>query len=118
MKNRIGGRQFHRNSAERKHLYRNLMVSLIEHEKIKTTDARCKEIQPMIEKLIRLALTDTQHTRSLATSTLANRDAVLKLFGEIAPRYTTRVGGYTRIFKLGFRHGDGAEVSQIELIPA
>jgi large subunit ribosomal protein L17 len=98
-------------------MYRNMLVSLIAHEQIRTTEAKCKEIQAMIEELVRIAGEDTPHNRSVATSRIANSAAVQKLFTVIGPRYTERQGGYTRIYKLGTRLGDGADMALIQFLP-
>jgi large subunit ribosomal protein L17 len=118
MRHRVAGRKFHRPTGERIGMYRNLLVSLIAHERIRTTEAKAKEIQAMIEQLVRIGAEDTPHTRSVATSRLSNSAAVQKLFTVIAPRYTEREGGYTRIYKLGRRLGDAAEMAVIEFLPA
>ena len=118
MRHRVAGRKFHRPTGERLGMYRNLLVSLIAHERIRTTEAKAKEIQAMIEHLVRVAGEDTPHNRSVATSKVANSAAVQKLFTVIGPRYTEREGGYTRIFKLGTRLGDGADIALIEFLPA
>jgi len=118
MRHRVAGRKFHRPTGERLGMYRNLLVSLIAHERIRTTEQKAKEIQAMIEQLVRVAASDSPHTRSIATSKVANSAAVEKLFTVIGPRYTEREGGYTRIFKLGTRLGDGADMALIEFLPA
>lgn len=118
MRHRVAGRNFGRPTGERLRMYRNLLVSLIAHERIRTTEAKAKEIQAMIEQLVRISNEDNPHNRRLATSRVANSAAVQKLFTVIGPRYTEREGGYTRIFKLGTRHGDGAEIAIIEFLPA
>ncbi len=118
MRHRIDGRKFHRSTGERLGMYRNLLVSLIAHERIRTTEAKTKEIQGMMEHLVRIAREDNPHNRSVATSKIANTAAVQKLFTVIGPRYTERDGGYTRTFKLGTRLGDNAEISLIEFLPA
>ncbi len=115
-RHRIGGRQLGRNSGQRRGLYRNLMVALITHDRIRTTEAKAKEIQPMVEKLITIGRTDTPHSRNEALSILANADAVIRLFEEVSPRFIGRNGGYTRIFKINVRPGDGATVCQIETV--
>lgn len=117
MRHRIAGRKFDRSTGERLRMYRNLMVSLIAHERIRTTEAKAKEIQPQIERLISLASQDTPHNRFLAGKAIANSAAVQKLFTVIGPRFTERHGGYTRIYKLGTRLGDGADMSIIEFLP-
>src|SRR5947209_7343169 len=94
----IGGRQLSRNSGQRRALYRSLLVSLVTHDRIRTTEAKAKEIQPMFEKLITIGRTDTPHQRNLALAILSNETAVQRLFEEVGPRFTTRDGGYTRIF--------------------
>jgi large subunit ribosomal protein L17 len=117
MRHAHAGRKLDRTSAERKQLFRNLMVSLIAHERIKTTEAKAKEIQPLVEQLIRLCSEDTPHNRRVATSRLANSAAVQKLFVQIGPRFADRTGGYTRIYKLGTRLGDAASMVLIEFLP-
>jgi large subunit ribosomal protein L17 len=106
-----------RDSAHRKALLMNLSKELIEHERIKTTEAKAKAVKPEIEKLITLAKTDTLHARRQALSTLAqDKFAVHKLFVEVAPRYAERPGGYTRILKIGQRQGDATEMVFLELV--
>lgn len=106
-----------RDSAHRKALLMNLSKELIEHERIKTTEAKAKAVKPQIEKLITLAKRDDLHARRQALSTLAqDKFAVHKLFVEVAPRYADRPGGYTRILKLGQRPGDATEMVFIELV--
>jgi large subunit ribosomal protein L17 len=115
-RHRIGGRQLNRNSGQRRALYRSLLNALLTHDRIRTTEAKAKEIQPMVEKLITIGRTDTPHNRTLALSYLANQDTVARLFEEVGPRFVGRPGGYTRIFKIGVRPGDGATVCQIETV--
>jgi len=115
-RHRIGGRQLSRNSGQRRALYRNLLNALITHDSIRTTEAKAKEIQPMVEKLITIGRTDTPHNRNLARSILANEDTVARLFEEVGPKFVGRPGGYTRIFRLRVRPGDGATVCQIETV--
>ncbi len=106
-----------RDSAHRKSLLMNLSKELIEHERIKTTEAKAKAVKPEIEKLITLAKQDTLHARRQALSTLAqDKFAVHKLFVEVAPRYAERPGGYTRILKIGQRQGDATEMVFLELV--
>jgi len=106
-----------RDSAHRKALLMNLSKELIEHERIKTTEAKAKAVKPEIEKLITLAKNDTLHARRQALSTLAqDKFAVHKLFVEVAPRYAERPGGYTRILKIGQRQGDATEMVFLELV--
>jgi large subunit ribosomal protein L17 len=106
-----------RDSAHRKSLLMNLSKELIEHERIKTTEAKAKAVKPEIEKLITLAKNDTLHARRQALSTLSqDKFAVHKLFVEVAPRYAERPGGYTRILKIGQRQGDATEMVFLELV--
>jgi large subunit ribosomal protein L17 len=106
-----------RDSAHRKSLLMNLSKELIEHERIKTTEAKAKAVKPEIEKLITLAKQDTLHARRQALATLAqDKFAVHKLFVEVAPRYAERPGGYTRILKIGQRQGDATEMVFLELV--
>jgi large subunit ribosomal protein L17 len=106
-----------RDSAHRKALLMNLSKELIEHERIKTTEAKAKAVKPEIEKLITLAKRGDLHARRQALSTLAqDKFAVHKLFVEVAPRYAERPGGYTRIMKLGPRRSDATEMVFIELV--
>jgi len=117
MRHRVAGRKFDLPTGRRIALFRNLMVSLIAHERIQTTEAKAKEIQGMIEHLVRVAGQDNPHNRTLVTKKVANTAAVQKLFTVIGPRFTERQGGYTRIFKVGRRLGDGADLALIEFLP-
>ena len=106
-----------RSSAHRKSLLMNLSKEIIEHERIKTTEAKAKAVKPEIEQLITLAKRGSLHARRQALSTLAqDKFAVHKLFAEVAPRYADRPGGYTRILKLGPRRSDSTEMVFIELV--
>jgi large subunit ribosomal protein L17 len=105
-----------RTASHRKALLMNLAASMIEHGKIKTTDAKAKELRRVVERLITYAKRGTVHHRRLAYRVLQNRDLVKTLFEHIAPQYANRNGGYTRIVKLGFRDNDSAAVSLIELV--
>jgi large subunit ribosomal protein L17 len=116
MRHRKAGRKFNRNTDQRKALFRNLAVSLILHERIKTTEAKAKTIRPIVERLVTLAREDTEHHRRLAMARLADERAVSKLFDVIAPRFEGQPGGYTRIYKLGPRRGDGAPMALIEFV--
>jgi large subunit ribosomal protein L17 len=100
----------------RKSLNRNLMIALIDHRKITTTIAKAKAMQPEIERLITIAREDTPHSRRMVLSKLASKDAMRKVFTFVPQDYAGRNGGYTRITKLGPRHGDGAEMALIELV--
>lgn len=116
MNHRIKGRKLSRNSAHRKALFRNLSISLLQHELIKTTLPKAKEIRPFVEKIITIAKKDTLANRRLAASILGNQQIIDKLFKEIGPRVATRNGGYTRILKFGFRTGDKAPMAIMELV--
>jgi large subunit ribosomal protein L17 len=96
-------------------MLRNMATSLLVHERIRTTEAKAKELRPVVEKLITLGRTDDVHSRRRARRMIEDRAALQKLFDDIGPRFRERPGGYTRILKLGTRKGDGAEVAIIEL---
>jgi len=116
MHHRIAGRKLGRTTSHRVAMLRNLVTSLLEHEKVKTTDAKAKEVRPLAEKLIGLAKRGDLHARRQALSVVRKADVVKKLFETLAPRYQSRTGGYLRIVKVGYRPGDGAPVSLVELI--
>jgi len=116
MRHRHSGRQLNRNSSHRKAKFKNMSVSLSEHELIRTTVAKAKELRRTAEKLITLAKVDSVANRRLAFSRLRDRDAVTKLFNELGPRYVNRPGGYLRILKCGFRTGDKAPMAYVELV--
>jgi large subunit ribosomal protein L17 len=108
------GRKLNRTSAHRKALFRNLVLSLVKHERIKTTDAKAKELRGFADRMVTLGKRGDLSARRLAFNFMQSRDAVKKLFDEIAPRYKERAGGYTRVVKYGFRRGDAAQLSIIE----
>ena len=116
MRHRKSGRHLNRTSSHRKAMFRNMAVSLIEHEIIKTTVPKAKELRRVAEPLITLAKEDTVANRRLAFDRTRSKAAVGKLFTELGPRYRDRPGGYTRILKIGFRAGDSAPVAYIELV--
>lgn len=116
MRHRHSRRYLGRNSSHRKALFKNMMISLLRHEQIKTTVAKAKELRMYIEPLITYAKTDSVHRRRIAFSRLRDREMVLKLFNEIGPHFQTRPGGYLRILKCGFRKGDSAPMAIIELV--
>ena len=116
MRHRKSGRHLNRTSSHRRAMFRNMAVSLIEHEVIKTTLPKAKELRRVAEPLITLAKEDSVANRRLAFSRMRDKAAVGKLFTEIGPRYQTRAGGYTRILKCGFRAGDAAPMAFIELV--
>jgi large subunit ribosomal protein L17 len=116
MRHRNSGKRLGRNTSHRKAMLRNMITSLLEHEKITTTDARAKELRPVTEKLITLAKRGDLHARRQASEVIRDRKTVAKLFERLAPRYADRPGGYTRIIKLGHRLGDNAALSMISLV--
>src|SRR5580700_797143 len=116
MRHRKLGRKLRRTSEQRLALLRNLAISLIEKGAIETTEAKAKELRPFVEKLITKGKAGTLHARRLAARHVHKRAAADMLFKEVAPKFATRQGGYTRILKTGFRKGDGAEMARIELI--
>ncbi|MDO5653371.1 MAG: 50S ribosomal protein L17 [Brachymonas sp.] len=109
-------RKLNRTSSHRLAMLRNMMNSLIEHEAIKTTLPKAKELRKVIEPMITLAKTDTMANKRLAFDRLRDRDSVTKLFADLGPRFAKRPGGYTRILKMGFREGDNAPMAYIELV--
>lgn len=116
MRHRNSGRKLNRNSSHRKAMFKNMAVSLFEHEVIRTTLPKAKELRGVVEPLITLAKEDTVANRRLAFSRLGNRDIVTKLFNEIAPRSANRPGGYVRVLKSGLRPGDKAPMAFVELV--
>ena len=116
MRHRKSGRQLNRNSSHRKAMFKNMAVSLIEHEFIKTTVPKAKELKRVAEPLITLAKSDSVANRRLAFARTGSKAAVGKLFAELGPRYENRPGGYTRILKCGFRSGDAAPMAFVELV--
>jgi len=109
-------RKLNRTSAHRKAMLQNMMNSLIEHEAIKTTLPKAKELRRVVEPMITLAKKDTVANRRLAFDRLRNRDSVTKLFNVLGPRFNARPGGYTRVLKMGFRVGDNAPMAFVELV--
>ena len=116
MRHRKAGRQLGRNSSHRKAMFRNMACSLFEHEVIKTTLPKAKELKRVAEPLITLAKNDSVANRRLAFARTGCKDTVGKLFAELGPRYIERPGGYTRILKCGFRSGDTAPMAFVELV--
>ena len=118
MRHRRKGRKLGRDASHRKALFSNMAGSLFEHGRIKTTEAKAKELRPIAEKLITLARKDPGHVAAQrqAVAYLRSKDSVHRLFHEVAPRFTERPGGYTRIVKLGPRQGDAAPMAYIELV--
>ncbi|KFA58275.1 50S ribosomal protein L17 [Gilliamella sp. Choc4-2] len=116
MRHRKSGRQLNRNSSHRQAMFRNMTSSLVEHEIIKTTLPKAKELRRVVEPLITLAKSDSVANRRLAFARIRDKDTVKKLFSELGPRFATRPGGYVRILKCGFRNGDNAPMAYIELV--
>jgi large subunit ribosomal protein L17 len=116
MRHRTSGRQLNRNSSHRKAMFRNMAVSLVEHEVIRTTLPKAKELRRYAEPLITLAKTDSVANRRLAFNRTRSKEVVGKLFNELGPRYKERPGGYVRILKSGFRAGDAAPMAFVELV--
>ncbi len=116
MRHRRGGYKLKRDSSARKALLRNMVTSVIEQERIITTVPKAKAVKPLVEKMITLAKRDTLHTRRQAASFLETPASVKKLFEKLGARFGQRQGGYTRIVRLGWRKGDGAEQAMLELV--
>jgi large subunit ribosomal protein L17 len=116
MRHRTAHRKLGRTTEHRISLLRNLAASLIDRGRIRTTEAKAKELRPFVEKLVTLGKRDSLHARRRALSILPRKDVVSKLFGEVSPRFSERPGGYTRILKLAHRQGDGAAMAFIEFV--
>jgi large subunit ribosomal protein L17 len=116
MRHKVAGFKLKRPAASRNALLRNLMTSVIEHERIVTTVPKAKAVRPLVDKMITLAKKDTLHARRQAAMELRTPEAVKKLFDKLGTRFGQRNGGYTRITRLGPREGDGAEQAMLELV--
>lgn len=116
MRHKVSGRKLDRPTDERVALFRNLVADLVRHERLRTTEAKAKEVRPIAEKMITLGKDGTVHARRQAFAYINDKDIVQKLFDDVAPRFSARPGGYTRIIKLGPRKGDGASMVQLELV--
>jgi len=116
MRHRVAGRKLSRTTQHRELMFRNMLVSLLQHERIKTTLAKGKELRSWADKIITLGKKGSLHARRQAFALLRDEGIVKKLFDEIAPKLKDREGGYTRIYKMGWRHGDGAPLSLVELV--
>jgi large subunit ribosomal protein L17 len=116
MRHRRAGKKLGRDSAHRKALYSNLAGALIEHGRIKTTEAKAKAVKPFAEQMITLGKRGDLHARRLALAELRSQDVVHQLFAEVGPRFADRPGGYTRIVKLGPRLGDAADMVYLEFV--
>ena len=115
MRHLNAGRKLNRSSSHRRAMLRNLVTSLLQHEHLQTTDAKAKELRRWADRMITLGKRGTLHARRQALSFVRSRTVVAKLFDDIAPRFSARPGGYTRITKLGTRRGDAAPISLVEL---
>jgi len=116
MRHRKTGRRFSRTVSHRKAMFANLAGSLIEHEQIVTTLPKAKDLRPIVEKLVTLAKRGDLHARRQAIAEIRDIEKVKKLFDTIGPRYKARAGGYTRVLKAGYRHGDSSPVAVIEFV--
>ena len=116
MRHGFKGRRFARSISHRKSMFANLAVSLLEHEQIVTTLPKAKDLRPIVEKLVTLGKRGDLHARRQAISQIGSETLVKRLFETIAPRYAQRNGGYLRIMKAGFRHGDNAAMAVIEFV--
>ena len=116
MRHRQSNRKLNRTTSHRLAMFRNMSVSLLKHEVIKTTLPKAKELRRFVEPLITLGKEPSLANHRLAFDRLRDRDIVVKLFGELGPRYKTRPGGYLRILKYGFRNGDNAPMALVELV--
>ncbi|HRC61772.1 MAG: 50S ribosomal protein L17 [Dehalococcoidia bacterium] len=116
MKHGVSGRRFDMPTDQRIAMFRSLVTQVLKHDSIQTTEARAKEVKPLVDKMVTLGKRGTLHARRQALAYVYEPDVVERLFEEIAPRYTTRPGGYTRVMKIGPRKGDGAMMAQLELV--
>lgn len=116
MRHGVAHRKLNRTASHRRAMFANMAASLIEHEQIVTTLPKAKELKPIMDKLITLAKRGDLHARRQAISKIRDKDQVSKLFETLGPRYAERNGGYTRVLKAGFRHGDNAPMAVIELV--
>ena len=116
MRHRKSGRKLNRTASHRKAMFANMAAALIQHEQIVTTLPKAKELRPIVEKLVTLAKRGDLHARRLAVARIRDEGMVGKLFETLGPRYAERNGGYTRVLKAGFRHGDNAPVAVIEFV--
>src|SRR5438105_7686289 len=116
MRHRVAGVKLGRSAAHRRALFRNLVTALLEHETVRTTDAKAKELRRWADRMITLGKQGTLHARRRAGTIVQRRSVLKKLFDDIAPRFSERAGGYTRVVKLGVRQGDAAHLSLVELV--
>jgi large subunit ribosomal protein L17 len=116
MRHRVAGRKLSRDTAHRIAMYRNLVTDLLRYERVVTTEAKAKEARALAENMITLGKEGSLHSRRQAISFITDKKVVAKVFDELAPRYAQRVGGYTRLIRLGPRNGDGALMVRMELV--
>lgn len=116
MRHKYSGRKLNRTSSHRTAMFKNMMASLIEHEEIKTTVPKAKELRGFVERLITISKVDTVAKRRIVFSRLRSKDAVAKLFNDLGPRFQKRPGGYLRILKCGYRPGDKAPMAIVQLV--
>ena len=116
MRHRVAGRKLSRHTQHRELMFRNMLVSLLQHERIKTTLAKGKELRSWADRIISLGKQGTLHAKRRAFALLRDKGMVKKLFDEIAPKFKDREGGYSRVYRLGWRHGDAAPLSLVELV--
>jgi len=116
MRHRVAGRKLSRHTQHRELMFRNMLVSLLQHERIRTTLAKGKELRSWADRIISLGKQGTLHARRRAFALLRDKKVVKRLFDEIAPKFKDRQGGYTRVYKLGWRQGDAAPLSLVELV--
>jgi large subunit ribosomal protein L17 len=116
MRHRKAGNHLGRNTSHRRAMFRNMVTSLFKHEQIETTDAKAKAIRPMAEKMITLAKRGDLHARRQALSYMQDKEVTHRLFDQLKDRFSSREGGYLRIIKKGFRKGDGASISVVQLV--
>ena len=116
MRHKYSGRKLNRTSSHRTAMFKNMMASLIEHEEIKTTVPKAKELRGFVERLITISKVDTVAKRRIVFSRIRSKDAVAKLFNDLGPRFQKRPGGYLRILKCGYRPGDNAPMAIVQLV--
>lgn len=116
MRHKYSGRKLNRTSSHRTAMFKNMMASLIEHEEIKTTVPKAKELRGFVERLITISKVDTVAKRRIVFSRIRSKDAVAKLFNDLGPRFQKRPGGYLRILKCGYRSGDKAPMAIVQLV--
>ena len=116
MRHKYSGRKFNRTSSHRAAMFKNMMASLIEHEEIKTTVPKAKELRGFVERLITISKVDTVAKRRIVFSRIRSKEAVAKLFNELGPRFKKRPGGYLRVLKCGYRAGDKAPMAIVQLV--